>query len=227
MRTSESIDQLAAAMSAAQGAIEDAVADSQNPHFRSSYADLSSVRAAIRKPLAANGLSIVQFPTMIDGRHALTTRLMHKSGQWIEADAILNIDKPTMQGLGSAITYMRRYALAAVTGIAQADDDGNEATRYPAQRTPSPQAPMPQAPAPQPSSQSRADPGKPVTENQLKRMHAIANSKGWSTEQVKRLMASRFNVMVSRELTMNQYDQLIDALEAGPQFDQEYPPIAP
>ena len=59
----------------------------------------------------------------------LTTILAHESGEWIVQDMSLPVSKPDAQGAGSAITYMRRYALAAVIGVVQADDDGNEATK--------------------------------------------------------------------------------------------------
>ena len=136
MRTSEQINELATALAIAQGEIENAKADAKNPHFKSSYADLTSVRNAIQKPLSKNGLSITQLPETIDGKHVLTSRLMHKSGQWIEGGIELLIDKPTMQGMGSATTYAKRYALTALTGLAEEDDDGNSASQFPKQSSP-------------------------------------------------------------------------------------------
>jgi hypothetical protein len=131
MKTSDQIDLLSAALVAMHAEIENVKADSENPHFRSKYIDLTSVRMAIKEPLAKNGLAILQLPSHLDGELALTTRIVHKSGQWLEDTCKFLIDKPTMQGLGSAITYMKRYSLGALTGIAEADDDGNEATRFP------------------------------------------------------------------------------------------------
>jgi hypothetical protein len=129
MKTSEQINELAAALALAQRQIKNAVLDAKNPHYKSDYATLESVRAAILEPMAQNGLSIIQLPSMSNSKVALTTRLLHKSGQWVEDTCELLIEKPTMQGLGSALTYMRRYAISALTGLGEKDDDGNAAEK--------------------------------------------------------------------------------------------------
>ncbi|MFW6344832.1 MAG: ERF family protein [Halomonas sp.] len=136
LRHSDEIDQLFASLSEAQGAIENARKDEKNPHFRSSYADLASVRDAIRGPLAAQGLSVLQFPTT-DIRPLenggvwmgirLITRLCLSSGQWIEDELVVPLARQDAQSIGSAITYARRYSLMAVTGVAPEEDDGEAA----------------------------------------------------------------------------------------------------
>ena len=126
---SESIAKLATALSIVQGKLNHAKKDSANPFFKSTYADLESVWEACRKLLAENGLSVMQFPGIYEeGTMSLTTILAHSSGEWIEQTMSLPVSKPDAQGSGSALTYMRRYALAAVVGIYQADDDGNAAS---------------------------------------------------------------------------------------------------
>jgi hypothetical protein len=123
---SEQINELAAALAQAQGAMENAAKNKVNPHFKSRYADLAAVLDAIRIPLSANGLSTVQ--TMQIGEHCivLRTTLLHSSGQFISTEyPIAMALKP--QEMGSAITYGRRYSLAALVGIAQDDDDANAA----------------------------------------------------------------------------------------------------
>ena len=124
MNTSEQISELAAALAAAQGMMQNAIMNRTNPHFKTKYADLSSVLNAARKPLSANGLAIVQ--TIGDG--ILHTRLLHTSGQWIASEHPLPMSgKP--QEIGSALTYARRYSLSALIGIAaDEDDDANVAT---------------------------------------------------------------------------------------------------
>ena len=135
MLTSEQINELASALSNAQANIIGAKKDSANPFFRSKYADLASVCDAIREPLAANGLAVVQtLSTLESGAVGVCTRLMHASGQWIEDTLHLTPKDNSPQGMGSAITYGRRYALAAITGCAQIDDDG-EASMGRDQRT--------------------------------------------------------------------------------------------
>lgn len=134
MNKSESINELAAALALAQGEMLSAEKDGTNPHFRSSYATLASVWDAIRKPLSGQGLSIVQSPGSTEGGMMhITTILLHKSGQYIEDIFQIPAGTMTPQGMGSAITYARRYTLMAICGIAPDDDDGNDAA---AQSTP-------------------------------------------------------------------------------------------
>jgi len=125
MKTSEQISELAAALAAAQGMMENAIMNRVNPHFKSKYADLAAIFDAARKPLSANGLAIVQ--TIGDG--VLHTRLLHTSGQWIASEHPLPMSgRP--QEIGSALTYARRYSLSALIGIAaDEDDDANAANR--------------------------------------------------------------------------------------------------
>lgn len=131
MTTSEQIHELAAALAKAQGAMGGAKKDSQNPHFKSKYADLASIWEACRGPLSTNGLSVVQSPRLVivEGQTwvELTTHLLHSSGQWMADTAAAPLPKPDAQGVGSVVTYLRRYALAAVAGIAPEDDDAEGA----------------------------------------------------------------------------------------------------
>lgn len=133
MQTSESINELTAALATAQGQIQGAKKDAENPHFRSKYADLASVWDACRAQLAAVGLSVLQSPRaalLSTGGWAVEveTRLCHKSGQWITDTLTVPVTKADAQGVGSAITYARRYALSAFVGVAPEDDDGNAAS---------------------------------------------------------------------------------------------------
>lgn len=118
--------ELSMALAKAQAEIEGAKKDSENPHFRSKYADLASVWDAWQKVGPKHGLSIVQFGRVREMGAVLVTRLMHTSGQSIEGEIPL-LHKPDMQGLGSALTYARRYGLAAMVGICPEDDDANAA----------------------------------------------------------------------------------------------------
>ena len=130
MKHSESIALLAGALAKAQLQIEPASKNATNPHFRSHYADLASIWDACRGPLNTNGLSIVQFPCDGEvGRTGLCTMLLHSSGEYISEVVTTRSQKDDPQGLGSALTYLRRYALAAVVGVtATEDDDGNAAS---------------------------------------------------------------------------------------------------
>lgn len=131
---SESIAKLAEALSKAQGKIKGAAKDTANPFFKSKYADLASVWDACRDQLSAHGLSVIQ--TTEDGLEYVTiiTTLSHSSGEWIRGRLTMKPVKNDPQGVGSAITYARRYALAAIVGVAPEDDDGEAASGRP-QRT--------------------------------------------------------------------------------------------
>lgn len=136
---SEQINELAAALAKAQGQMGAAIKEKVNPAFKtgngvSRYADLSAVWEAARGPLSSNGLSVAQLPVDIgDGAVGLTTILLHSSGQYISATFSTRLNKDDAQGRGSAITYLRRYALMAVAGIAPDDDDDGAAASRPAQ----------------------------------------------------------------------------------------------
>lgn len=125
-RHSDQMDQVFTALAAAQKDMEGAKKDATNPHFKSKYADLESVMGACRVPLATNGLAILQ-PTSANGpKVTVTTLIGHKSGQWIACDLEMTSAQNTPQGIGSTITYGRRYGLSSMVGIAPEDDDGNE-----------------------------------------------------------------------------------------------------
>lgn len=123
-----SIAKLAEALAKAQGMMKPATKDSKNPHFNSKYADLASVMEACREPLSKNGLAVLQRVSTVPEGVKLTTMLVHSSGEWVRDRAVFPVQQRTAQGLGSAITYARRYALAALVGVAAEDDDGNAAS---------------------------------------------------------------------------------------------------
>jgi len=127
MQKSESIKELATALAKAQGQLENASKASVNPHFKSKYADLAEVINTIRPVFADHGLSVMQCPSFEGGIVSVETVLMHSSGEFIASTVSAPVSKQDAQGVGSAITYCRRYALAAVAGIAQEDDDANGA----------------------------------------------------------------------------------------------------
>tara|TARA_R100001460_G_C3471482_1_gene167217 strand:- start:70 stop:573 length:504 start_codon:yes stop_codon:yes gene_type:complete len=122
---SDSLDKLAGALAKAQSEMEGAKKESTNPFFKSNYADLHAVIKASFPHLSKYGLSITQGNEMIQGAVCVTTTLLHESGQWIRSKVKLPLSKVDAQGVGSAITYGRRYGLSSMVGIAQYDDDAN------------------------------------------------------------------------------------------------------
>lgn len=130
---SDNINELISALAKAQGRIVTAKKDKQNPFFKSSYADLSSVWDACRSALSDNGIAVIQAVQTHEGRMELVTTLAHASGQWMKSHMPVNPVKADPQSIGSALTYCRRYALSAMVGVSasEEDDDGNAANgRY-------------------------------------------------------------------------------------------------
>jgi len=125
---SSEIADIAQALSKVQQVLDRASKKSANPHFKSKYAKLEDIWDALRDILPEHGLSVTQIMSPIDGKDYLITMLLHSSGQWLKSIAPLMLEKVTSQGLGSAISYQRRYSLAAITGVCQEDDDGNAAS---------------------------------------------------------------------------------------------------
>jgi len=131
VQQSENIAHLATALSLAQGEIENAVKNAKNPHFKNNYADLAEIINTVRPTLTKYGLAVIQLPGFDaeTGVVTVTTVLTHKSGEWISGEAGAPAPKKDPQGIGSAVTYLRRYSLSAVLLLAQEDDDGDAASR--------------------------------------------------------------------------------------------------
>jgi hypothetical protein len=126
IKTSEQINEISLALSQAQSQMGFAQKSSINPHFKSKYANLEALIDATKKPLADNGLAIFQGSDVSDGQLIVSTRLLHKSGQWLETQVIMRPKDMLPQSIGSALTYGKRYGWGLVTGISgDEDDDGN------------------------------------------------------------------------------------------------------
>ena len=126
---SEKIDALTKAMVKVQAELKPAIKDSDNPFFKSKYADLPAVVHVSRKLLTDNGIAVYQVTDMDENGVYIVTQLTHESGQWIRGKYPVNPVKADPQAMGSAITYARRYAYCAMVGIVtDEDDDGNAAS---------------------------------------------------------------------------------------------------
>jgi hypothetical protein len=134
MEKSQSLKNIAAALVLFHVKVESVKKDANNPFFKSKYASLSNILDVVNDPLNESGLTFCQFPTDTNG---LTTILMHsETGEYIQATYEMTPTKNDPQGRGSAITYQRRYALAAILGLnIDEDDDGNAASTPPTNKT--------------------------------------------------------------------------------------------
>jgi len=140
--------QYSAALVAAIGELQDVAKTASNPYFKSKYAPLDAIVEATRPVLAKHGLAIQQFPLFMEGSTlveitdkngnvtkspimtaGVETTILHKAGHFTTTTLLLPLKDQSPQGVGSAITYARRYSLAAVLGLAtEDDDDGNAST---------------------------------------------------------------------------------------------------
>ena len=193
------LSELAPALAKAQAAMQPANKERVNPHFRSRYADLSAIWDACRVPLTSNGLSIIQMPVDMaePNRVGLSTMLLHSSGQYIRSLVSTTLTKNDAQGIGSALTYLRRYALAAMVGIvADEDDDGNAARRQQASYQP-----------------SSTDQNQKMTDPQRKKLWATMQANQWDEAGVITWIAQHDIVITKlRDLTSKQAQEVIDLL---------------
>jgi hypothetical protein len=132
LKSSEQIEALASALAKAQAELKNPAFDSNNPHYKSKYASLASVRDTVTPILSKHGLSVSQFPVFEDGMAGCETILLHESGQFMSERLLIPVDKANAHGVGSCITYSRRFSLMAFAGVVgDEDDDGNAAVGDP------------------------------------------------------------------------------------------------
>jgi hypothetical protein len=135
IRTSPEIGTIAEAIAKAQAELENIDKGGVNPAFRAKYVKLGDVLDEVRPKFAKHGIAIIQHAINGDGSNVgVATLFAHSSGQWIESRLYVAPTKFDAQGAGSAITYLRRYSLMAMAGVAPDDDDGNAAVAKPEAR---------------------------------------------------------------------------------------------
>lgn len=156
---SPEIKELAAALAQVQGELSPAQKTAENPFFKSKYADMAAIWEACQAPLAKHGFSCPQ----VIVKDELITTLLHSSGQWIRSVVDLKPAKSDPQSFGSCVTYMRRYAKAALVGVVTEDDDGNAASEADKKKKPDLSMAMDRAQAEQ------------VHEEALKKLNAAAD----------------------------------------------------
>ena len=219
MNKSEQINELAKALSAAQTKMNGALKDSKNPFFKSSYADLSQVMGAFQEFFAPEGLSVSH---LLTGK-TISTILMHGSGQFISSETELPVTKQNdPQALGSSITYMRRYALAAITGIFQTDDDGEKAMgrnheepKKIKNETHIVPPPVSNGFAPEPAPTFMAPKAEVVgpSRDQLKKkVQSEQKRLGWKGPELNKFISDNFHKS-STELTDFEMEMLVSSLE--------------
>jgi len=191
MRTSESIKNLSKALVAFHSSVGPIPRTAVNPYHNSRYAPLGVILAAIREPLSKSGLSVTQWP---EGKNALTTRLLHESGEWMEATYEMTPKKQDPQGEGSAITYMRRYALGGILSLEiEDDDDGNTATALSQKK---------------PAARARQNNGKTGNSDKSKN-----SGKSKKPDRFTKVMAERNREKLSAQVKKDGADKVIEAIK--------------
>ena len=172
---SDQINEVAAALAAAQLVMDNAHKESVNPGFKSRYADLASVRDAVNLPLAQAKIACVQAPSVEGKQVRVETRFVHASGQWFACVVGAEAKAADAQSIGSAITYLRRYGLMALAGIAPDDDDGNAASHAPRWQEPREER-RPEPVRPPPASEKKwTDPERKAFMGELAKVDADYN----------------------------------------------------
>jgi hypothetical protein len=215
MQRSETVGAIGAALAKAQSAIQPAAKDAKNPHFNSRYADLASVWEACRAHLAAQGIAVSQSPEATDATVSVETLLLHSSGEWLSGTLTARAKDAGPQSIGSTITYLRRYGLASMVGVAPDDDDAEAAQP----RKPAPERATPPPAAPRPVPVPSASDDRLISDAQRKRLWAIAKGKGWTDDDIKKLLGTK-GYTSSKDVKVRDYDAIVKAVETGELLDE-------
>lgn len=203
------IAKLAAALAKAQAVMDGAKKGSKNEHFRSKYADLSSVIDAVKEPLSSNGIAFVQMPSADGPVVHVTTVLIHESGEHIQSTMSATAKDPGPQAVGSTLTYLRRYSLMAMVGIAPEDDDGNEGQGSKPETKTLPVTPPPAS-------------NNGITEQQLKLLSIECERVFGNDPDARQRCLDRISTVIKRkiasrkELTKAEATTIIDGLKKAP-----------
>lgn len=216
---SDEIGDLAAALAEAQAELSPAVKNAQNPHLKNRYADIAAVYEAIRETLPKHGLAVSQMVLPHDNKARVRTLLMHKSGQWIASECLMPIDgRGGPQGMGSAITYARRYSLSAIVGVVSEDDDDAEAAqgRQRQQYQQAPQQRTQQAPQQSRQQQTQNAQQPCMSDAQRRAMMAYFGQLGITDKEPRIAYAQKVvgrNIGSCNELTPQEASKVIDSLK--------------
>lgn len=199
MKTSESIKNIAEAMSKFQGSIDSVKQESENPYFKSKYSDLNSIWSAIRADLSYYGLSVIQEAQTLDVGVSVTTMIMHSSGEFLEfAPLTVFLGKKDAHSVGSACSYAKRYSLCAALGVVTTgeDDDANRA---------------------QYTGPAKGNIEKKVTPEQIKELQKHLEKNKELHENVVSYMMNKFNTTDLKEMPVQLYQYTLDKAKQAPQ----------
>jgi hypothetical protein len=215
-KKSETINQLSIALVKAQSEIKTVSKDRENPHFKKKYATLDNIIDETRPVLAKHGLAILQMPGGDGENVIMRTMLMHESGEWLETEPlVMRPVKNDPQGMGSCITYARRYSYSALLSIStEEDDDGNGSSHAPQTSYSRPSNQPAQSTTQQmqqPASNSVTS--DKVSEPQLRMIGKLKNEKHISDDDYRELLLAQFGLNSSKDLSKRQASEFIKYLQ--------------
>jgi len=222
MEMSSTIAELAKALAKAQAAMKPVKAECENPYFHSKYADLAAIWESCRKPLTENGLSVVQTIEQGDSRVIVRTILLHESGEWISSRLALTPAKNDPQTVGSAITYARRYSLAAMVGACafDEDDDAQQASNNAATNRAKPATadkPQDVSKSRDVSAHKRAEQGSQndgmATDAQRRKIYAQMRELEWTPDELKKFIKEQYGKEDTKTMTRKEASELIEHLQ--------------
>ncbi len=207
MNKSESIAKLTEALCKVQRELQSARKGSTNPYFNSKYADLSAVWDVCRQPLADNSLAVCQVMKNTESGLSLETILLHTSGEWISGEMAIHPVKSEPQAIGSAITYARRYQLAAILGVTvEDDDDDGEAAMARSGKNGNKKSDK--------QDNAGKQPADPVTPDQVRKLGIICKERD-IVEETHQVIIDRYGKKSRTDLTKAEASELIRDIEAG------------
>lgn len=218
---SDQINEIAKALAAAQSEMKAAKKDAKNPFFKSDYATLESVSDACLHVLNKHGIAVTQTTAHFESSPSvsLETTLIHSSGQWIGSVYPVHPTKNDPQSLGSAMTYARRYSLAAIAGVVVSDDDGESAMDRQEATQKHRVAATNTADLKQTTTQVSTGPTKP-SQAQLKRLFTLADAANWQEEDIRAYLKS-MGMESTKELNYFQYEAMCKKIQDYPMLAQK------
>lgn len=202
MKTSNPFKEMIVDLIKAQTELKPVLKTGVNPHFKSEYAEYEHIIEAVKLVLNKNKMWIGHSTHYENEKLMMETTIFHATGEWISTSLPIINKVGTDQGLGSSITYTKRYSVEALMGVSTTkDDDGNAATG----------TEVPAAKEARPKADTSA-----LSEAHIKRLFAIAHAHKWTNERVKEYMKFKYATDSTKDLSWQNYELLIKAIEASP-----------
>lgn len=214
-KMSPTIGNIATSLVKFNGEVETISKDAKNPHFKNTYASLDNIVEEIRPLLFKHGITVMQIPSGDGETVSMKTMLLHESGEWMESEPLcMKPVKNDPQGVGSCITYARRYSLCSMLNLSTGDDDDGNDASHPQKGAQSASSKQPSKTAQTESQTQNGQSGQPaslISEAQIKYAHKLKHDKGISDDDFKRIV-SEHGAESIKDLSKSAASQFINLL---------------